>query len=41
LMGKAMALAALMIAFSVSTLGGTIIGIIALHLLRKGGIWEP
>ena len=41
LMGKAMALATLMIAFSVSTLGGTIIGIIALHLLRKGGIWEP
>ncbi|MBW2579763.1 MAG: energy coupling factor transporter S component ThiW [Deltaproteobacteria bacterium] len=41
LMGKAMALATLMIAFSVSTLGGTIIAIIALHLLRKGGIWEP
>ena len=40
-MGKTMALAALMIAFSVSTIGGTIIGIIALHLLRKGGIWEP
>jgi len=30
-----------MIAFSVSTLGGAIIAIIALHLLRKGGIWEP
>jgi energy-coupling factor transport system ATP-binding protein len=41
LMGKAMALATLMIAFSVSTLGGAIIGIIALNLLRKGGIWEP
>ena len=41
LMGKTIALATLMIAFSVSTLGGTIIGIIALHLLRKGGIWEP
>jgi energy-coupling factor transport system ATP-binding protein len=40
-MGKTMALATLMIAFSVSTLGGTIIGIIALHILRKGGIWEP
>ena len=40
-LGKTMALATLMIAFSVSTLGGTIIGIIALHLLRKGGIWEP
>lgn len=41
LMGKTMAVATLMIAFSVSTLGGTIIGIIALHLLRKAGIWEP
>ncbi len=41
LMGKAMALATLMLAFSVSTLGGAIIAIIALHLLRKGGIWEP
>ena len=40
-MGKTIALATLMIAFSVSTIGGTIIGIIALHLLRKGGIWEP
>ena len=40
-MGKTMALATLMIAFSISTLGGTIIGIIALYLLRKGGIWEP
>jgi energy-coupling factor transport system ATP-binding protein len=41
LMGKTMAVATLMIAFSVSTLGGTTIGIIALHLLRKGGIWKP
>jgi energy-coupling factor transport system ATP-binding protein len=40
-MGKTMALATLMLAFSVSTLGGTVIAIIALHLLRKGGIWEP
>ena len=40
-MGKTMALATLMIAFSVSTIGGAVIGIIALHLLRKGGIWEP
>jgi len=40
-MGKTMALATLMVAFSVSTIGGTIIGVIALHLLRKGGIWEP
>ena len=41
LMGKTMALATLMLAFSISTLGGSIIGIIALHLLRKGGIWQP
>ncbi len=41
LMGKNIALAVLMIAFSISTLGGTIIGIIALKLLRKGGIWVP
>ena len=40
LMGKSMALVTLILAFSISTLGGTIIGIIALHLLRKGGIWE-
>jgi len=40
-MAKNMALATLMIAFSVSTIGGTIIGVIALQLLRKGGIWEP
>jgi energy-coupling factor transport system ATP-binding protein len=40
-MGKTMAVATLMVAFSVSTLGGAIIGVIALHLLRKGGIWEP
>jgi uncharacterized membrane protein len=41
LMCKSMALATLIVAFSVSTLGGTIIGIIALHLLRKVKIWHP
>lgn len=41
LMGKTMALSVLMLAFSVSTLGGTAIALIVLHLLRKGGIWEP
>ena len=41
LMGKSMALATLIVAFCVSTLGGTIIGIIALHLLRKVKIWHP
>lgn len=40
LMGKSMAVVTLIIAFSVSTLGGTIIGIIALKLLQKTGIWE-
>jgi energy-coupling factor transport system ATP-binding protein len=40
-MGKSMAVAILIIAFSVSTIGGTVIGIIALLLLRKGGIWQP
>ena len=41
IMGKPMALATLMVAFSVSTLGGTVFGFVALHLLRKGGIWAP
>jgi energy-coupling factor transport system ATP-binding protein len=40
-MGKSMALATLIIAFSVSTLGGSIFGVIALHMLRKAGIWKP
>ncbi len=40
-MGKTMALATLMVAFSLSTLAGTIVGIISLHFLRRGGIWEP
>jgi len=39
--GKSMAMATLIIAFSVSTLGGTVFGIIVLHLLRKAGIWKP
>jgi hypothetical protein len=29
------------VAFSVSTLGGTVIGLIALRLLRKAGLWKP
>ncbi len=40
-LGKTMAVGALMAAFGVSTTGGAIIGIIALHLLKKGGIWKP
>ena len=39
-LGKTMALGVLMVAFSSSTLAGAIIGIVALHLLRKGGIWQ-
>jgi energy-coupling factor transport system ATP-binding protein len=41
LMGKTMALAALMIAFGVSTVGGAVLALVALHFLRKGGLWEP
>lgn len=41
LLGKTLAVGTLMIAFSVSTIGGSIIGIVALHLLKKGGVWEP
>jgi energy-coupling factor transport system ATP-binding protein len=40
-MGKSMAVVTLIIAFSISTLGGTIIGIIALKILQKAKIWEP
>lgn len=41
LMGKTMAVFALIIAFSISTIGGTVIALFALPLLRKAGIWEP
>jgi len=41
LMGKTMAVSTLMIAFSVSSLGGAIIGVLILQLLRKGGVWKP
>lgn len=40
-MGKPMALGAIMLAFSLSTFAGTVIGIAALHGLRKAGIWKP
>ena len=40
-MGKTVALTIMIVAFSISTLGGTVIGIVALHVLRKAGIWEP
>jgi energy-coupling factor transport system ATP-binding protein len=40
-MGKSIAAGALMTAFSLSTLGGTVIGILALGVLRKAKIWNP
>lgn len=40
-MGKTMAMTTLIVAFSISTLGGAILGLVALHLLRKAGIWKP
>ena len=41
LMGKSMAVGALIVAFSVSTLGGTALGLVVLNILRRGGIWQP
>jgi len=41
LLGKTTAMGALMIAFSVSTIGGSFIGIVALHLLNNGDVWQP
>lgn len=41
LMQKTMALTTLIVAFSISTIGGTVIGLIALRLLQKAGIWKP
>jgi energy coupling factor transporter S component ThiW len=41
LIGKAMPMTVLIVAFSVSTLAGSILGIAALHLLKKVGVWEP
>jgi len=41
LLEKTMALTALVVAFSLSTIGGTIIGLIVLHLLKRAGIWKP
>ena len=40
-LGKEMAAATMVIAFSISTIGGTIIGLAALHLLKKTKIWQP
>ncbi|HDR15615.1 MAG TPA: hypothetical protein ENN79_09090, partial [Desulfobacteraceae bacterium] len=40
-MGKQMAAATLVVAFSVSTIGGTIVGLVALRMLQKAKIWQP
>jgi len=40
-MQKTMPLVALLVAFSISTLGGTLLGLLALNLLQKAGIWKP
>lgn len=40
LMGKTMAVATLIIAFSVSSVGGAVLGLAALSLLRRAGIWQ-
>jgi energy-coupling factor transport system ATP-binding protein len=40
-MGKSMAVATLVIAFSISSAGGAILGVIALKLLKRVKIWHP
>jgi len=41
LMGKPMALTVLMIAFTLSTLGGSILALVVLGALEKAGLWHP
>ncbi|MBN1930103.1 MAG: energy coupling factor transporter S component ThiW [Desulfobacterales bacterium] len=41
LMDKPLAMTTLIVAFSMSTIGGSVIGIIALKLLQKTRIWQP
>ena len=41
IMGKTMGLTALIIAFSVSSIGGSILALLALRLLRQAGFWQP
>lgn len=40
-MKKTMAASVLIVAFGLSTLAGAVLGIMALHVLRKAGIWQP
>jgi len=41
IMKKTMAASVLVAAFGLSTLAGSAIGVVALHILRKAGIWQP
>lgn len=41
IMKKTMAASVLVAAFGLSTIAGAILGVIALHLLRRAGIWNP
>jgi energy-coupling factor transport system ATP-binding protein len=41
IMKKGMALAAMMLAFGLSSLVGAVLGLLVLHVLRKAGIWQP
>ncbi|RJR25109.1 MAG: energy coupling factor transporter S component ThiW [Desulfobacteraceae bacterium] len=40
-LGKNLAAATLVAAFGISTVGGTIAGIVVLHILEKAGVWKP
>jgi energy-coupling factor transport system ATP-binding protein len=40
-MHKNIALATLIVAFSISTIAGSVLAILSLHLLKKAGIWKP
>jgi predicted membrane protein len=41
LLGKPMAAGALIAAFSLSSVGGAIVGLLALKFLRKVNLWQP
>jgi len=41
LLGKPMAAGTLIAAFSLSSVGGAIVGLLALKFLRKVNLWQP
>jgi energy-coupling factor transport system ATP-binding protein len=41
LMGKTMPVVTMIVAFSVSSIGGAVLGIVAINVLRKVGVWTP